>query len=75
VWGTRPVADRTGLDGKYDADLSTPDVGPARGTSATPGRLDVLVAAVRDQLGLKLTAAPVEFRVIAIESAGRPMPD
>lgn len=59
-----PVADRTGLPGKYDFALDlTPYLPP------TGDQLDLplmMVTAIREQLGLKLTAvrAPVEVLVI-----------
>lgn len=63
----KPVVDNTGIRGLYDITLSwneradqVPDAGSA-GVS--------LISALRDQLGLKLTAKKVMADVIAVESA------
>jgi len=71
----RPVVDRTGLEGRYDVDLSyTPEIFSAaalarRGTTAPPNvdpNGPPLATALADQLGLKLDAkrAPIEVLVI-----------
>jgi bla regulator protein blaR1 len=71
----RPVVDKTGLDGRYDIDLTyTPEIFSAaalarRGTTAPPNvdpNGPPLATALADQLGLKLDAkrAPIEVVVI-----------
>jgi uncharacterized protein (TIGR03435 family) len=53
-----PVADETGLGGRYDWDLSY-DIGDK----------DILMKEVRDKLGLELTPATRPVRVLVIETA------
>jgi uncharacterized protein (TIGR03435 family) len=74
----RPVVDNTGIKGLYDISLSwneradqVPDAESA-GVSL-PGVS--LIAAVRDQLGLKLTAKRVSAEVIEVDRAGKASPN
>ena len=69
--GGRPVIDRTGLTGAYDIHLelenegsNSPGAGAGAASDPSPQSSDV--AAIREQLGLRLDAAkgPVEFLVI-----------
>jgi uncharacterized protein (TIGR03435 family) len=71
----RPVADRTGLTGRYDFDLEfTPDEtlfdGAFKGAEdeSKPG----LLAALQDQLGLKLNATKGPVSALVIDHAERP---
>ena len=65
------VVDRTGLTGKYDADLSSPGVGPGpKPASRVPD--DPLFTAVREQLGLKLERTTVDLQVVKILAVHRP---
>jgi uncharacterized protein (TIGR03435 family) len=57
-----PVADATGLDGKFDYKLVWP-----------PADLDTAIfAAIQEQLGLKLESRKVPVEVIVIDRADRP---
>jgi uncharacterized protein (TIGR03435 family) len=59
----RPVVNRTGLEGAFDADLQwTPDLGANA----------ELFTAIREQLGLKLESTRTPMDVIVIDSAQRP---
>ena len=71
----QPVADETGLTGRYDFDLEfTPDEtlygGAFKGAedASKPG----LLAALRDQLGLKLNATRGPVSALVIDHAERP---
>jgi len=65
------VVDRTGLTGKYDADLFSPGVGPGpKPASRTPK--DPLFEAVREQLGLKLEPTTVDLPVAKVVTVRRP---
>jgi len=71
----QPVADQTGLTGRYDFDLEfTPDEtlygGAFRGAEdeSKPG----LLPALQDQLGLKLIATKGPVRALVIDHAERP---
>ncbi len=62
-----PVADRTGLTGKYDVHLEfTPD--PAPGADAPDPGPDVF-AAVQAQLGLRLVAQKVPVEMLVVDHA------
>jgi uncharacterized protein (TIGR03435 family) len=70
----REVVDRTGLTGTFDIDLVyTPDVGPLllNGQSIS-GDAPVLSTAVREQLGLTLTATKIAMPVVVIDRADPP---
>jgi len=69
----RPVLNRTGLEGRYDVEYSyAPQPADPGVTSAfrpdTPG----LLAAVEEQLGLKLEAERTDVPVLVIDSVERP---
>jgi uncharacterized protein (TIGR03435 family) len=69
----RPVVNRTGLEGRYDVEYSyAPQPADPGVTSAfrpdTPG----LLAAVEEQLGLKLEAERTEVPVLVIDAVERP---
>jgi len=65
------VVDRTGLTGKYDADLFSPGVGPG---PKPPSRTlkDPLFEAVREQLGLKLEPTTVDLQVVKVVAVHQP---
>ena len=69
----RPVADRTGLTGKYNLALRFARPNPQ--SAGQDSELPVLFTAVQEQLGLKLEPArgPVEFLVI--DRIEQPTPD
>jgi uncharacterized protein (TIGR03435 family) len=77
----RPVADRTGLTGVYDLDLTwTPDQGPPGpdGTAAPPppsGDSVSLYTAVQELLGLRLDAPRGPVAMLVIDSVQRPIED
>jgi uncharacterized protein (TIGR03435 family) len=65
------IVDRTGLTGKYDADLSSPGVGPGA-KPATRAPDDQLFNALREQLGLKLEPATIDLQVVSVAAARHP---
>jgi uncharacterized protein (TIGR03435 family) len=71
----RPVVDRTGLSGGYAVELEAAEikpagpVGPSNRPSATA---QSIVAALPEQLGLRLEPANGTIDVLIIESAERP---
>jgi len=70
----RPVIDRTGLNGRYDLDLSfLPDSGPMmiNGT-AINADAPSLTTAVREQLGLRLDSTRAPTDVIVIDRVAAP---
>lgn len=63
----RPVVDDTGLTGSYDLDVKfTPD------DASDPARAAALVAAIQDQLGLRLEPRRAPVEVLVIDSVERP---
>lgn len=73
-FAARPVIDRTGLTGYYDATLQF----DSKSTRLAPGELatgDSLFTAVQEQLGLKLESAREPVDVLVIDAATRPEPD
>jgi len=68
----RPVLDRTGIEGKFDMDIRfTPDDAPAEASGTAPDYPN-LFAAIRQQLGLKLTATKAPTPVIVIDKVTEP---
>lgn len=68
---SRPVIDRTGIEGAYDMDLHfTPNDIPADSASATD--YPNLYTAIHEQLGLKLTATKASVDVIVIDKVTEP---
>ncbi|MEZ2348919.1 TIGR03435 family protein [Terriglobus sp. RCC_193] len=68
----RPVLDRTGITGHFDMDIHfTPD-DAAADTSATATEYPGLFTAIRQQLGLKLTATKAPAPVIIIDKITDP---
>jgi uncharacterized protein (TIGR03435 family) len=75
----RPVLDRTGLQGRFDFDLTfTPDTkggpGVAFGNACGPltGDQPAFSTAMQEQLGLKLESQRAPVEVLVIDSAERP---
>jgi uncharacterized protein (TIGR03435 family) len=75
----RPVVDHTGLEGRFDFDLSfTPDnpggPGVAFGAAcpAATGDRPALSTALQEQLGLRIRSERAPVEVLVIESAERP---
>lgn len=69
----RPVADRTGIEGSYDFQLSffrDPPMAPDAPPAAPPG--PNVFEAVRDQLGLRLDRDRGWVEVMVIDNAGKP---
>lgn len=68
-----PVADKTGLTGKYDFTLRWSSEELALGTSARDqSNLPSIFTAVRDQLGLRLDRTKGSLEVLVIDRAERP---
>ena len=69
----RPVVNRTGLDGLYDVEYSySPRPADPGVTSAFGPEAPGVLAAVEEQLGMKLEAERTEVPVLVIESVERP---
>ena len=70
----RPIADRTGLEGTYEFDLTWV---PARAGAIVVDPVDVmpLEVAVQQWLGLRMEARKEPRDVVVIDSAERPTPD
>jgi uncharacterized protein (TIGR03435 family) len=66
------VIDRTGLTGKYDADLSSPGVGPGGPKPASRAANDTLFDAVQAQLGLRLEPTTIDLKVVRVTALHRP---
>jgi uncharacterized protein (TIGR03435 family) len=62
----RPVADETGLTGRFDLTIEWAPESPDGGAQADPNRLPTFSEAFRDQLGMKLESAkgPLEIPII-----------
>lgn len=71
----KPVADETGLQGLYDFELTWSERADA--VTLAPSDPDgvSLITAIRNQLGLKLTALRISVETIVIESATQPSPN
>ena len=78
----RPVLDRTGLSGRWDAQIDfvptfvpgpNADSAPISNPSADSG--PSMLSAMRDQLGLKLEAAKARVEYLVIDRVERPTPD
>jgi uncharacterized protein (TIGR03435 family) len=69
----RPVVNRTGLEGRYDVEYSySPRPADAGVTSAFGPEAPGVLAAVEEQLGLKLETERTDVPVLVIESIERP---
>jgi uncharacterized protein (TIGR03435 family) len=79
----RPVADRTGLAGSFDVDLSfAPEFMPSRtvgpgpqGPAAAPADAPSIFAALQEQLGLRLETTRARVDVLVVDAAHLPEPD
>jgi uncharacterized protein (TIGR03435 family) len=78
----RPVLDRTGLSGRWDAQIDfvptflpgpNADSAPIPNPAADSG--PSMLSAMRDQLGLKLEAARAKVEYLVIDRVERPTPD
>jgi uncharacterized protein (TIGR03435 family) len=72
----RPLADRTGITGKYDVTLewTPPSIGTPPSTPIAGGNLSIFTA-IRDQLGVKIDAARGPVEVLVVDRIERPEPD
>jgi uncharacterized protein (TIGR03435 family) len=68
----RPVIDATGLSGEFDIDLYYQTGVSAGGDTGLDGSAPSLMAAVQDQLGLRLESGRAPVEVLVIEGARRP---
>jgi uncharacterized protein (TIGR03435 family) len=69
----RPVLDKTGLEGRYDVEYSySPRPADAGVQSAFGPEAPGVLAAVEEQLGLKLESERTEVPVLVIDSVDRP---
>jgi uncharacterized protein (TIGR03435 family) len=76
----RLVVDRSGLEGRYDAELKfTPEFIPPIPPGGLPGGMPLpdangpsIFTAVQEQLGLKLDPQPGPVEVLVIDSVERP---
>lgn len=67
----RPIKNATGVDGLWDVQLQfTPASGPGSGTNGVS-----IHTAVREQLGLKLTASRASVEVLVVDTISRPTPN
>ena len=75
-----PIVDRTGLTGRYDFDLDLTPYLATGGDRPESGRLQqdlpgMVATALREQLGLKLTATRTPVEVLVIDHAEKPSPN
>ncbi len=68
----RPISDKTGLTASYDFTLEFVVENLPPGVEAGPNDGPALVAAVQDQLGLKLEPGTASFDTVVIDRAERP---
>jgi uncharacterized protein (TIGR03435 family) len=69
----RPVVNRTGLEGRYDVEYSySPQPADAGVTSAFGREAPGVLAAVEEQLGLRLDAERTDVPVLIVDSVERP---
>jgi uncharacterized protein (TIGR03435 family) len=72
----RPIIDRTGLEGFYDAELNFAEESKAGlPVVAAPDGAAAIVTALQEQLGLKLEARREPIEVLVIDAAERPTSD
>jgi uncharacterized protein (TIGR03435 family) len=67
----RPVIDRTGLEGTYDASLLWSDTLPK---NADPDQVSIFTA-IQDQLGLSLVSQRAQIDTLVIDSINTPSPN
>ncbi len=69
---SRPVVDRTGLTGTYDAKITyTPDVRSNRTADPDPNDISIFTA-VQEQLGLKLEPLKAMIEVLVVDRVEKP---
>ncbi len=75
----RPVVDRTGLTGTYDFSLNSMPESDDPSTPSTDAQLDTeaptFLAALKEQLGLKLRPTRARIQVMVIDHVERPSPN
>ena len=75
----RPVVDKTGLTGTFDAEMKwAPDTATPRRAddpAATASDATSLVTAVQEELGLKLEPTKTSVDYLVIDHIERPAPD
>lgn len=73
----KPVVDRTGLAGGFDVDLhwNPAETGGAPADDASNSEEPSIVAAVQEQLGLKLVPERDKFEVLVVDKVTRPTPN
>jgi uncharacterized protein (TIGR03435 family) len=73
----RPLADRTGITGKYDAKIewTPPPVGTGPDRVPIAGDNISIYTAIRNQLGVKIDPARGPVEVLVIDRVERPEPD
>jgi len=73
---TRPIIDQTGLTGTFDFTLewtqSPPPIAPAAAETAAETTFPTFEEALREQLGLRLTARKGPLRVLVVDHVERP---
>lgn len=71
---SRPVVDRTGIEGRFDFILKwTPDdVGPSQAAAAAANSAPGLATAIQEQLGLKLESTKSVASTLVVETVAHP---
>lgn len=73
---SRPVIDRTGLDGTFDLELQfAANVGAPSVSAQQPSDQPPIIQALREQLGLTLRAERAAVNVLLVESIDKPTGD
>lgn len=75
AWVDRPVRDRTGLEGRYDARLAFDPASLWNGPTASGPGAPAFFTAVQEQLGFRLEPRRERMEVLVIEHAELPAPD
>jgi uncharacterized protein (TIGR03435 family) len=74
TWMQRPVADRTGLTGRYDFDFDF-DFATTRSIAAPDSSAASIFTALQERLGLKLQAVREPMQSLVIDRAEPPQPN
>jgi uncharacterized protein (TIGR03435 family) len=76
---SRPIIDRTKLDGRFDLDLDfTPDLPPPADSIGNQPSADIgpsIFTALQEQLGLRLESTRGAVEVLVVDSVEKPTPD